>query len=102
MGTEFERGALDESQTPIRTASSIVDYISQFMLNNFGQGTSTLEIEIPQMEKNTLKDEQKDLTVFTSDEGLVCGLCGGPAKRIGNCAIVCTSCKQTTRSGCGE
>jgi len=35
-------------------------------------------------------------------EGLVCGLCGGPAKRIGNCAIRCTSCNTTQRSGCGE
>ncbi|MBS3083526.1 hypothetical protein J4423_01855 [Candidatus Pacearchaeota archaeon] len=32
----------------------------------------------------------------------VCGLCGGPAKRIGNCAIKCSSCNTTQRSGCGE
>ncbi len=96
-----EQGLLDQSRPAIRTASSIVDYISQFMLNTFGK-TQTLDIEIPSVEVSDLKEEQKELTVFTSDEGLVCGLCGGPAKRIGNCAIKCNSCNQTQRSGCGE
>ena len=96
-----ERGVLDEKQPTIRTASSIVDYISQFMLNTFGK-TQTIELEIPQMEVLLVKEEQKELTVYTSDEGLVCGLCGGPAKRIGNCVIKCNSCNQTQRSGCGE
>ena len=153
-----EAGKLDEAQTPIRTASSIVDYIAQFMLNNFGTGSGGLDIEIPQLEVSALKEEQKGLDEFahtTTDndvnnsfrigasgssisslsaqnninnnswgvgnssrslssgasgsvkdsglsEGLVCGLCGGPAKRIGNCAIRCTSCNTTQRSGCGE
>lgn len=96
-----EQGTLDQTRTQIRTASSIVDYISQFMLGTFGK-TQTLEIEIPQIEQSTIKEEQKELTLFTSDEGLVCGLCGGPAKRIGNCAIKCNSCNTTQRSGCGE
>lgn len=95
-----ERGVLDEKRTAIRTASSIVDYISQFMIGTFGN-SQTLEFEIPQMEEE-VDEEQKDLTSFTSDEGLVCGLCGGPAKRIGNCAIKCSSCNTTQRSGCGE
>ena len=107
-----ERGKLDEMQIPIRTASSIVDYIAQFMLNNFGQGAGGIEVEIPQLELFEVKEEQKDLTQFAHSpelkmdnglsEGLVCGLCGGPAKRIGNCAIRCTSCNTTQRSGCGE
>ena len=149
-----ELGKLDEAQTPIRTASSIVDYIAQFMLNNFGQGAGGIDVEIPQLESSLLKEEQKGLddfahTVTENDnsnlgvgssnslvgassrnninnqswgfgngslnagnhgvvkdrglsEGLVCGLCGGPAKRIGNCAIRCTSCNTTQRSGCGE
>ncbi|MEK6908681.1 MAG: vitamin B12-dependent ribonucleotide reductase [Nanoarchaeota archaeon] len=96
-----ERGALDEMQSPIRTASSIVDYIAQFMLNTFGKAQA-IELEIPQMENPLVNEEQKDLISFTSDEGLVCGLCGGPAKRIGNCAIKCSSCNTTQRSGCGE
>ncbi|MGV8131449.1 MAG: vitamin B12-dependent ribonucleotide reductase [Candidatus Pacearchaeota archaeon] len=96
-----EQGTLDQTRTQIRTASSIVDYISQFMLGTFGK-TQTLEIEIPQIENSAIKEEQKELTIFTSDEGLVCGLCGGPAKRIGNCAIKCNSCNTTQRSGCGE
>jgi len=96
-----EPGLLDQRQTPIRTASSIVDYIAQFMLNTFGN-SQILELDIPHMEDTDLNEEQKDLTAFTSDEGLICGLCGGPAKRIGNCAIKCNSCNQTQRSGCGE
>ena len=48
-----------------------------------------------------IAEEQKSITDF-GNEGLVCPHCGGPAKRMGNCAIYCTSCKQTTRSGCGE
>jgi ribonucleoside-diphosphate reductase alpha chain len=109
-------GKLDENQSPIRTASSIVDYIAQFMLNNFGEGAGQIEVEIPQLESSLLKEEQKGLDDFAHSsvddskmikqsglsEGLVCGLCGGPAKRIGNCAIRCTSCNTTQRSGCGE
>ncbi len=139
-----ELGKLDEAQTPIRTASSIVDYIAQFMLNNFGTGSGGVDVEIPQLESSLLKEEQKGLDDFAHtttendnsnlgvgassvknqswsfgngshnagnhssvkdnglSEGLVCGLCGGPAKRIGNCAIRCTSCNTTQRSGCGE
>ncbi|MDP3882178.1 MAG: vitamin B12-dependent ribonucleotide reductase [Nanoarchaeota archaeon] len=101
-------GDLDKSKPVIRTASSIVDYISQFMLNNFGSGAGkidfgTLGSEIPAISTSTEQkmEEQKSLTDF-GHEGLVCPHCGGPAKRMGNCAIFCTSCKQTTRSGCGE
>jgi len=96
-----KKGVLDQDRTAIRTASSIVDYISQFMIATFGN-SSTLEIEIPYAETPETNEQQKDLISYTSDEGLVCGLCGGPAKRIGNCAIKCTSCNQTQRSGCGE
>ena len=147
-----EPGKLDEGKNSIRTASSIVDYIAQFMLNNFGAGAAKIEVEIPQLDALALKEEQKALDEFahtaTEDntnrnglgasssgqnninnswgeeagsylsysgasgnpkktdsglsEGLVCSLCGGPAKRIGNCAIICTSCNTTQRSGCGE
>ncbi|MEK6915749.1 MAG: LAGLIDADG family homing endonuclease [Nanoarchaeota archaeon] len=96
-----EKGLLDEKRASIRTASSIVDYIAQFMINTFGN-SQLMEIEIPTIEVKDINEEQKDLTAYTSDEGLVCGLCGGPAKRIGNCAIKCNSCNQTQRSGCGE
>ena len=97
-----EQGTLDQNRIAIRTASSIVDYIAQFMLNTFGK-TQLIEIEIPSIEPvSDAKEEQKELTLFTSDEGLVCGLCGGSAKRIGNCAIKCNSCNTTQRSGCGE
>jgi ribonucleoside-diphosphate reductase alpha chain len=96
-----EKGVLDEKRPAIRTASSIIDYISQFMLNTFGN-SQVLELEIPQMEDSETNEEQKDLISYTSDEGLVCGLCGSPAKRIGNCAIKCSSCNTTQRSGCGE
>jgi len=99
-----EGGDLDNSKPVIRTASSIVDYVSQFMFNNFGVGAG--KIEFGTLGNNTpvissASAEQKSLTDF-GHEGLVCPHCGGPAKRMGNCAIFCTSCKQTTRSGCGE
>ena len=98
-------GELDEHAPIIRTASSIVDYVAQFMLNNFGPGSGDgrLEFEIKTLEPSTMikDEEQKSITEF-SDEGLTCPHCGGPAKRMGNCSIYCTSCKQTTRSGCGE
>jgi len=94
-----EDGELSKKVKPIRTASSIVDYISQFMINNFGEGAGTLNLKIEPLEAP--KDTQKPLTEF-GNEGLTCPNCGGPAKRIGNCSIYCTSCKQTTRSGCGE
>ena len=83
----------------IRTASSIVDYVAQFMLNNFGVRSSAIDVEVENFED--LKEEQASLEEF-SNEGLACPICGGVAKRIGNCAIMCTSCNQTTRSGCGE
>tara|TARA_Y100000034_G_C6891309_1_gene410083 strand:+ start:31 stop:1905 length:1875 start_codon:yes stop_codon:yes gene_type:complete len=92
-------GVLDENGIQIRTASSIVDYVAQFMLNNFGQGTGKVEFEVKQLEKPT--DEQKGLSEF-ADEGLICPICGGSAKKIGSCAMVCNDCKTTTRNGCGE
>lgn len=92
-------GVIDEKINPIRTVSSIVDYVSQFMLNNFGTGTGKIKVESMSIEEK--KEEQAELAHF-GNEGLTCPICGGPAKRIGNCAIMCTSCNQTTRNGCGE
>ena len=97
-------GTLDEKAVKIRTASSIVDYVAQFMMTNFGSnsGDGKIEIKIDSLEKSS--DQQAELTLSSEGalEGLTCPLCGGPAKRIGNCEIVCTSCKQATRSGCGQ
>ncbi|MFH1425216.1 MAG: vitamin B12-dependent ribonucleotide reductase [archaeon] len=92
-------GAVDGQIGQIRTASSIVDYVSQFMMNNFGEGARGVrfEVEKPAAEN----EEQLSLEEFDM-EGIACPICGGPAKRIGNCEIMCTSCKQVTRSGCGE
>lgn len=94
-----EGGEIDSKIKPIRTASSIIDYVAQFMLNNFGDGAGCVEVEIKPFEEKT--EEQASLEKF-DNEGLTCPICGGPAKRIGNCAVLCTSCKQTTRNGCGE
>ncbi|MEK6825537.1 MAG: vitamin B12-dependent ribonucleotide reductase [Nanoarchaeota archaeon] len=111
-------GELDKNRTMIRTASSIIDYVAQFMITTFGK-TPKVEVEIeltppseespsgiiaPVMEAGAainLNEEQKSLKDF-GNEGLVCPQCGSSAKRMGNCAIYCPSCKQTTRSGCGE
>lgn len=92
--------------SPIRTASSIVDYVSQFMLNNFGEGTGKPKLEIDLNAKEfeqqaSLRDFKVEEDSGTS-EGIVCSLCGGPAKRIGNCQIMCMSCNQVMRNGCGE
>jgi ribonucleoside-diphosphate reductase alpha chain len=92
-------GEVDKNIKQIKTASSIVDYVSQFMLNNFGEGAAGVEVGIKHLDKEV--EEQASLEEF-SNEGITCPICGGPAKRIGNCAIVCTSCMQTTRNGCGE
>ena len=123
-----DAGDLDKNKPIIRTASSIVDYVSQFMLNNFGPGTGKVDFNFQNVNAISLSnsslvassvtlpssssglsaseqqlklEEQKSLTDF-GHEGLVCPHCGGPAKRMGNCATFCTSCKQTTRHGCGE
>ncbi len=93
-------GELDKQGQVIRTASSIIDYIAQYMLMHFGPGTGRMDVEIPVLAEKQI-EEQKSITDF-GNEGLICPHCGGPAKRMGNCAIYCTSCKQTTRSGCGE
>ena len=94
-------GEFDKKIQQIRTASSIVDYVSQFMINNFATGAAKPEVKIDILEVDE-KEEQADLNSFGNEEGLTCSLCGGPAKRIGNCAVRCTSCNQTVRSGCGE
>jgi ribonucleoside-diphosphate reductase alpha chain len=95
-------GELDGQVPKIRMASSIVDYVSQFMLNNFGESSGPMEFEVTTVtDTANVKEEQKTIKDF-GNEGLVCPLCGGPAKRIGNCAITCTSCNNTSRSGCGE
>ena len=109
-------GEMSSNFTQIRTASSIVDYVSQFMLNNFGAGHEKMNLDLKQFEETpetqlSIKDFGKNAGIDEIDEesakkanheGLVCPHCGGPAKRIGNCATYCTSCKQTTRNGCGE
>jgi ribonucleoside-diphosphate reductase alpha chain len=92
-------GVLDEKRLRINTASSIVDYVAQYMMAQFGEGSAKSEMSEWQPEKN--KDEQKGLADF-GNEGLICSICGGTAKRIGNCEIMCTSCNHTQRSGCGE
>jgi len=92
-------GVLDKDIQKITSASSIVDYVAQFMLNNFGESAGKIDIKIPELA--LMNEAQKELSGF-GDEGLTCPHCGGPAKRIGDGSIVCTSCKQTTRSGCGE
>ena len=96
-----EKGRLDERMSEIRTASSIVDYVAQFMINNFGEGTGGIKFDIDLAKGGGSEEEQSSLEEF-SHEGITCPICGGPAKRISNCAIMCTSCNQTTRSGCGE
>jgi len=98
-----DAGTLDEKRVQIRTASSIVDYVAQFMLLNFGTGKRLMEIPMV----DPMKDEQKDLDAFDKNEdygneGVVCPICGGAAKRTGNCEILCGSCNQRIRSGCGE
>ncbi|MEK6819110.1 MAG: vitamin B12-dependent ribonucleotide reductase, partial [Nanoarchaeota archaeon] len=82
----------------IKTASSIVDYVSQFMLNNFVDSRVDVKVSFGE---NNIDEEQASLQVF-DNEGITCPLCGGPAKRKANCEIMCTSCKQVTRGGCGE
>jgi ribonucleoside-diphosphate reductase alpha chain len=95
-------GELDTKIRQIRTASSIVDYVAQFMLNNYGDGAGGIDVQDIKIEK-TRDDKEEQLSIKDfGNEGLTCPHCGGPAKRLGNCAIYCTSCKQTTRSGCGE
>jgi len=96
-----DKGRLDERMSEIRTASSIVDYVAQFMINNFGEGTGGIKFDIDLVKGGGSEEEQSSLEEF-SHEGITCPICGGPAKRISNCAIMCTSCNQTTRSGCGE
>ncbi len=94
-------GTIDEKIRPIRTASSIVDYVAQFMLNNFGESSAGVKIEVEEDLEDSNMEEQAMLSEF-GNEGIICSFCGGPAKRIGNCEIMCMSCKQTQRSGCGE
>src|SRR3989344_5762728 len=96
-----DKGRLDERMSEIRTASSIVDYVAQFMINNFGEGTGGIKFDIDLVKGGGSEEEQSSLEEF-SHEGITCPICGGPAKRISNCAIMCTSCNQTTRRGCGE
>ena len=92
-------GEIDGKISQIKTASSIVDYVSQFMINNFGEGSEGVVFDVKNL--NNEKEEQASLEEF-QNEGITCPICGGVAKRISNCAIMCTSCNQTTRSGCGE
>ncbi len=95
-------GKLDSKIKTINMASSIVDYVAQFMINNFGEGSGKISTEIEQAKPiSSLHESQLTIKDF-GNEGLTCPHCGGPAKRIGNCEILCTSCKQTTRRGCGE
>ena len=92
-------GHIDGKMNQIKSASSIVDYVAQFMLANFGEGNGKIEVEINDFE--SIGEEQASLKEF-GNEGLTCPICGGPAKRLSNCSMVCASCRQTIRGGCGE
>ena len=95
-------GEIDGQITQIKSASSIVDYVSQFMLNNFGEGAGRPEVEVSLQTKEE-DHKQLDLSKFGGNsEGLTCPICGGAAKRIANCEIQCTSCLNVIRSGCGQ
>lgn len=94
-------GSIDEKIKKINTASSIVDYVSQFMLNNFGEGTGKIKTDLATVDEIYSEEEQAELTEF-GNEGLTCPICGGPAKRIGNCEVKCESCMNVSRSGCGQ
>jgi ribonucleoside-diphosphate reductase alpha chain len=109
-----EGGDLDNGGIKIRTASSIVDYVAQFMLNTFGEGTGKVEFSVQQLEKPV--DEQKGLAEFAKDEegdfkvdkmldkSQVCPICSavGTMKQTGNCSKMCTDCNSSIRAGCGE
>jgi ribonucleoside-diphosphate reductase alpha chain len=100
----IEGGEIDKNISQIRTTSSIVDYVAQFMLNNFGDGSGGIHVDLTDTDVHqpAINEQQSSLEEFSVDEGITCPICGGVAKRVGNCAIMCTDCKQTTRSGCGE
>lgn len=111
----FVKNSADDifgDRVQIRTASSIVDYVSQFIINHFGESSGGLELDIPALEKP--KDEQKELSDFNGngnskvsmkvDKELACPICGevGTLIHTGNCSMVCSACNSSIRSGCGE
>src|SRR5690606_23058653 len=53
-------GSMDEKITQIRTASSIVDYVSQFMLNNFGESSGKISLEVKKIEKKEESEEMEE------------------------------------------
>jgi ribonucleoside-diphosphate reductase alpha chain len=50
-------GELDIAAPPIRTASSIVDYVAQFMISRFGEDKGAVELSY----KKSLTEEEKDI-----------------------------------------
>ena len=75
--------------------------------NNSSQGNninnqSWGDVKMDSSQSSINRDSFPQIRDSEMSDGIVCGLCGGPAKRIGNCAIRCTSCNTTQRSGCGE
>lgn len=119
-------GSIDKRLQQINTASSIVDYVSQFMLNMFGNqiGTASINLSVEdekQADLNKFKENNSKLKKeidFESDstklndelhvEGdyadKACSICGsvGSLKQIANCQMKCTSCNSVIRGGCGE
>ncbi len=93
-------GEMDAKLRQIRTATSIVDYVAQFMITTFAETAAKPQIEILTLEQDA-KEEQLELADF-GNEGVICPICGGSARRTGNCSIACNDCKQVTRQGCGE
>ena len=54
-----ETGELDENKIKIRTASSIVDYVSQFMLNYFGEGAGKMDFEVETLDDKVCELEAR-------------------------------------------
>ncbi|MEK7081225.1 MAG: hypothetical protein AAB902_02465, partial [Patescibacteria group bacterium] len=73
----------------------------EFCIQNKQYSKEEYYKEIEKMNLKSRASREILLEEFSNDEGITCPICGGVAKRTGNCSIMCTSCKQTTRSGCG-
>jgi ribonucleoside-diphosphate reductase alpha chain len=102
-GTRFDpKGLVREGHSDIHEATSVVDYIGQFLEKTFIEGKLNGNREDPNRNdpKSFGIEVPKD-PVDPSQLGGFCATCGTQMEKIGNCMEFCRPCNAIDPKGCG-
>ncbi len=98
---KFEPYGLVWDDDRIKTASSITDYIAQFMEKQFlGKEKTSDEEQKPQIEEKSDEKAKVHKKLSEKELGGMCPICGSQMIKRGHCKEMCT-CGYESQNGCG-